>query len=106
MDQIINGCCKTVSSPLGEAASQETMGQLAARLTHDLNNQMQAVSGYLELAILRTDNPQVRGYLSHAHDAAMNGIKVSSQLGAISRIAGEGQGPKVIGPQRKFTAAG
>jgi signal transduction histidine kinase len=79
----------TVSSPLGEAQSQEAIVQLTASVAHDFNNQMQAVSGFIELAMLRTDDAQMLGHLHHAHDAAMKGLKLSIQLAALSRMAGE-----------------
>lgn len=77
---------KHLEEQLRQKQKMEAVGQLTGGVAHDLNNILQAVNGYTELALmaLPPDSP-VKATLSNVVNAGERGARLVSQLLAFSR---------------------
>jgi len=76
---------RQVEESLRQTQKLEVIGQLTGGVAHDFNNLLTAVLGNIELASLRTHDPDVLQVLRSAANAAERGAKLTSQLLAFAR---------------------
>lgn len=71
---------------LRQAQKMEAMGNLAGGIAHDFNNLLQAISGYLELLLLKksADDPDFK-YLSEIKRASERATEIARRLLTFSR---------------------
>ena len=74
-----------IEEELRQAQKMEAVGQLTGGIAHDFNNLLTVVSGNLEMAEARVDDPKVLALLREAQDAADDGAKLTGQLLAFGR---------------------
>ncbi len=63
----------------------EAIGQLAGGVAHDFNNSLQAMIGYGELAVMKSEDPVVHAYLKKILKGGKRAQKLIAQLLAFSR---------------------
>ena len=76
---------RQVEESLRQTQKLEVIGQLTGGVAHDFNNLLTAVLGNIELASLRTHDPDVLQVLRSAANAAERGAKLTGQLLAFAR---------------------
>lgn len=74
-----------LAEALHQTQKMEALGQLTSGLAHDFNNLLSAISGNLDLALRRIDDPKAIRQLQNAGMAAERGAKLVSQIMAFSR---------------------
>ena len=70
---------------LRQAQRMEAIGQLTGGLAHDFNNLLTVITGNLEMLDGSLKDPDQRGLLKEAYDAAEDGAKLTGQLLAFGR---------------------
>ncbi|HVW89605.1 MAG TPA: ATP-binding protein [Gaiellaceae bacterium] len=76
---------KTLEDQLRQSQKMEAIGQLAGGVAHDFNNLLTAISGYAELALLRTTEADVQGHVREIAGAADRAAELTKQILAFSR---------------------
>ncbi len=77
---------KRLEEQLRQAQKMEAVGRLAGGVAHDYNNKLQAVSGFVELALQETeDGTDLKYYLSEVQAAAEHSAQLTMQLMAFAR---------------------
>ena len=76
---------RQVEESLRQTQKLEVIGQLTGGVAHDFNNLLTAVLGNIELASLRTRDPDVLQFCEVPQHAAERGAKLTSQLLAFAR---------------------
>ncbi len=77
---------KRLEDQLRQTQKMEAIGQLTGGVAHDLNNILQAVTGYTELALLEVpEESPAKDILSDVIDAGQRGARPVSQLLSFSR---------------------
>jgi PAS domain S-box-containing protein len=74
-----------LAEALHQTQKMEALGQLTSGLAHDFNNLLSAISGNLDLALRRVEDPKAIRQLQNAGMAAERGAKLVSQIMAFSR---------------------
>ena len=75
-----------LEAQLRQAQKMEAVGQLAGGVAHDINNMLQIIRGYTELAITKLEHQSdANPHLKKVLNAADNASKLTSQLLAFSR---------------------
>lgn len=69
---------------LSRAQRLETVGRMAGMVAHDFNNILTVILASLELADLRSQDPEIRQLLSQATDAALMGAGFNKRLLALA----------------------
>lgn len=88
-----------LEAQLRQAQKMEAVGQLAGGVAHDINNMLQIIRGYTELAMVKTKGqPDAQLSLKKVLDAADNASTLTRQLLAFSRQ--EVLRPKVLAVDR------
>jgi len=69
-----------------QSQKMESVGRMAAGITHDFNNLLTAILGFSELAIIRmpADDP-MRNHIQIIHDSGLKAAQLTRQLLAFSR---------------------
>ena len=70
---------------LRQSQRMEAIGQLTGGLAHDFNNLLTVITGNLEMLEGSLKDPDQRGLLKEAYDAAEDGAKLTGQLLAFGR---------------------
>jgi len=75
-----------LEAQLRQAQKMEAVGQLAGGVAHDINNMLQIIRGYTEVAMAKSkDHPDAHPHLKKVLNAADNASKLTRQLLAFSR---------------------
>jgi signal transduction histidine kinase len=75
---------------LAKSQRMEAVGQLAGGMAHDFNNVLAAISSYLDLVTLRSEDEKIRESVQGAMDAIQMGASLTRRLLAVSRQQGVG----------------
>ncbi len=76
----------TLQEQLHHSQKIESIGRLAGGVAHDFNNILTGITGYSELALLKTPADQpVRNYISLIHENALKAAGLTKKLLAFSR---------------------
>ena len=77
---------KHISTRKLQAQKMEAIGQLAGGIAHDLNNLLQVISGYAELAKPRVkDNDKLKKYINHIHTSCRKAGELTKSILAFGR---------------------
>ncbi|GBE34313.1 blue-light-activated protein [bacterium BMS3Bbin06] len=70
-----------------QAQKMEAIGNLAAGIAHDFNNMLTGISGFSEIALTRTDSPEVRNYMRRIFKITKQAASLTNQILIIGRKA-------------------
>jgi PAS domain S-box-containing protein len=76
---------KNLEDMLRQAQKMEAIGTLAGGIAHDFNNILSGVLGYVELALIKSENDPVRQYLLEIRKAGERASSLTAQILAFSR---------------------
>lgn len=70
---------------LAHAQRMEALGRLASGIAHDFNNLLGAITGHLDLALMRTRDDELRSLLQDTEQAARRAMDMVRQIRAFGR---------------------
>lgn len=76
---------KAYETQLEQAQKMESIGTLAGGIAHDFNNLIGGLFGYLNLAIMKEENPKIKGYLKKSLQASERAADLTQQLLTFSK---------------------
>ena len=77
---------ETIRFQLLQSQKMESVGRMAAGITHDFNNLLTAILGFSELAIIRMDpHDPIRNHVQIIHESGLKAAQLTRQLLAFSR---------------------
>jgi PAS domain S-box-containing protein len=71
---------REAESKLRQSQKMEVVGQLTGGISHDFNNLLTIINGNLELSLETIEDPELRGMLQDAKNAALLGADVTHRL--------------------------
>ncbi|MBW2735841.1 MAG: response regulator [Deltaproteobacteria bacterium] len=75
----------TLTKRLQQAQKLEAVGQLAAGVAHDFNNQLMVISGYAELLTAAVKDPLLQGFTEHISTSAARSAALTQRLLTFAR---------------------
>ena len=84
---------RQLENQLQQAHKMESIGTLAGGIAHDFNNILSPIFGYLELALMRSQDEAVTGYMNHVLKAANRARGLVQQILTFSRQEVQRQAP-------------
>ncbi len=77
---------KKLQDQLNQAQKMDSIGRLASGVAHDFNNMLGVITGYSEMALLKTEPSDIRhSYLDEIKKAALRSANIAKQLLAFAR---------------------